>query len=181
MLDLDAIEDAYKPLPIGESSDSWEIDATYHVLVGPDFSCTLTEPEDRTWCRDGADAVKRMNEQHRRIREQDAEIERLKCACSKQNDDICQTLGQALGYPRYSDDPKNFPGATEANGACVGDHVAESLADEAANEIKRLREALEAVASDLARVRDHEYEEPFVTAGTMVKVYAALEPKGGES
>lgn len=58
------------------------------------------------------------------------------------NDEICQVLGTALGYPRFCDDQKNFPGATEESGVCVGDHVAESIAVEAAKEIARLREAL---------------------------------------
>ena len=61
---------------------------------------------------------------------------RLRDAVSKQNDEIEQTLGKALGYPWYKDDQKNFPGATEANGVCVGEHVAETLAAEAANRLK---------------------------------------------
>lgn len=65
---------------------------------------------------------------------------RLREACSKQNDDVCQVLGKALGYPWYKDDQTNFPGADESNGVCVGDHAAESIADEAAKTIARLRE-----------------------------------------
>lgn len=61
-----------------------------------------------------------------------AEIARLRTALSKQNDEICQVLGSALGYPKFCDDQANFPGTTEANGVCVGDHVAESIAAEAA-------------------------------------------------
>lgn len=68
-----------------------------------------------------------------------AEIERLRAACSQQNDSICQTLGKALGYPWFKDDQKIFPGATEENGVCVGDHVAESLADEICKELEHLR------------------------------------------
>jgi hypothetical protein len=52
---------------------------------------------------------------------------------------IEQTLGKALGYPWYKDDQKNFPESTEADGVCVGEHVAESIASEAASEIVRLR------------------------------------------
>jgi hypothetical protein len=62
-------------------------------------------------------------------------------ALSKQNDEICQTLGLALGYPKFCDDQANFPGATEANGVCVGDHVAESITAEAAGIISKLRAA----------------------------------------
>lgn len=68
------------------------------------------------------------------------EIERLRKTCSKLNDDVCQTLGKVLGYPWFKDDQKNFPGATEEDGVCVGDHVAESLAEEAAKKLKELQE-----------------------------------------
>ena len=57
----------------------------------------------------------------------------------RRDDTVCQTLGKALGYPRYCDDQKNFPGATEADGVCIGDHVAESLAEEAARKIGNLQ------------------------------------------
>lgn len=71
----------------------------------------------------------------------------LRAACSKSNDEISQTLGKALGYPWFKDDQINFPGATAENGVCVGDHVAESLADEAARRIteaeRKLAEAEE--------------------------------------
>lgn len=67
-----------------------------------------------------------------------AELARLKAAMSKSNDEICQSLGKALGYPWFKDDQRNFPGATEGNGVCVGDHVAESIADEAASRISDL-------------------------------------------
>ncbi len=67
-----------------------------------------------------------------------AEVDRLRQACSREDDAICQTLGKALGYPRYSDDPTNFPDATEADGVCVGPHVAVTLAQEAAERIKEL-------------------------------------------
>jgi hypothetical protein len=62
----------------------------------------------------------------------------LEKALAVQNEEICQTLGKALGYPWYKDDQRNFPGATEANGVCVGDHVAETIACEAAKKIGEL-------------------------------------------
>jgi len=70
------------------------------------------------------------------IERQAREVTRLRTAVSKSNDDIGQTLGRALGYPKFCDDQQNFPGATEANGVCVGDHVAESIAVEAARRIE---------------------------------------------
>jgi len=40
----------------------------YSLLRGPDgFECLLTEPEDRSWYRDGREAIKRLNEQHETI------------------------------------------------------------------------------------------------------------------
>ena len=77
-------------------------------------------------------------------------VEFYKKACEKMEEEICQTLGQVLGfYPWYKDDQKNFPGATEKDGVCVGDHVAESIAMEAAAEIIRLR--LEICMRDLEK------------------------------
>lgn len=70
-----------------------------------------------------------------------AENERLRLAAARANEEICQALGLALGYPRFCDDQKNFPGTTEAHGVCVGDHVAETLATEAALKIGQLVEA----------------------------------------
>lgn len=60
-----------------------------------------------------------------------------------QGHEIEQTLGKALGYPWFKDDQKNFPGSTEADGVCVGDHVPESLAAEAATRIRSLEQQVE--------------------------------------
>lgn len=61
----------------------------------------------------------------------------LEYASLKQSYEIEQILGKALGYPKYKDDPKNFPDATD-DSVCVGDHVPESLALEAACRIEAL-------------------------------------------
>src|ERR1700675_4130095 len=50
--------------------------------------------------------------------------------------EVEQVLGKALGYPRYSDDQKNFPGTTEADGVCVGENVPDFLLSEAAGKLK---------------------------------------------
>lgn len=63
---------------------------------------------------------------------------RVQDAIHKIDRDIIQTLGKALHYPWFKDDQKNFPGATEADGVAVGDHVAETLAVEAAKRIEKL-------------------------------------------
>ena len=68
-----------------------------------------------------------------------ARVAKLEWACSATQHDIQQTLGKALNYPWYKDDQKNFPNATEADGVCVGDHVAESLAEETVTKITALR------------------------------------------
>lgn len=65
----------------------------------------------------------------------------LQQICAKTEHEIKQVLGKALGnYPWYKDDQKNFPGATDADGVCVGEHVAETIAEEAANVIVQLKE-----------------------------------------
>lgn len=56
----------------------------------------------------------------------------------KELSEVEQILGKALGYPAYADDQKNFPGATEKNGVCVGEHTAATLAMEAADLIRKL-------------------------------------------
>lgn len=69
----------------------------------------------------------------------------------REQNDIEQTCGKALGYPRFCDDQKAFPGSTDADGVCIGDHVAASIAAELANKyaeamerVKRLEEAVDA-------------------------------------
>lgn len=77
----------------------------------------------------------------------EAELARLRYACRKNDNDIEQVLGRALGYPRYCDDQINFPGSTDADGVCVGDQVAASLAMQAADRIKALTAELEAMTA----------------------------------
>lgn len=83
-----------------------------------------------------------ITNQRERAEKAETEVERLKAALTKQNDAVCQTLGKDLGYPWFADDQKNSPSATEEMGVMVGEHVAESFADEAAKEIRRLKVAL---------------------------------------
>jgi hypothetical protein len=63
----------------------------------------------------------------------------------KELHDVEQVLGMALGYPWYKDDQKNFPGAIDADGVCVGEHVPATIAAEAADGIQMLRRALERI------------------------------------
>jgi hypothetical protein len=86
--------------------------------------------------------------------------ERFEKACYQIEHEVTQILGRALGYPWYKDDLANFPNATEADGVCVGEHVAASIAEEAAGRIRSLqslvdqmcaRSAAGALADQLAR------------------------------
>lgn len=88
--------------------------------------------------REGSGLAKLQAELPARI-DAEAEVERLKNACAKLDGEVCQILGQALEYPWYKDDQKNFPGSTEADGVCVGEHVAQSLAAEMVQKYKLTR------------------------------------------
>lgn len=66
----------------------------------------------------------------------------------KECDEITQVLGQVLGYPWFKDDQKNFPGATKDDGVCIGEHVPASLADEAANTMRRLQSRVKELEAD---------------------------------
>lgn len=98
-----------------------------------------------------------------------ARNKKLEVTCSKMNEEICQILGKALGYPWPKDDPKNFPGATEADGVCVGEHVAESIAEEAARRIRKYdnpeREAAIKMMREALKLYQEAYEphEHFAT------------------
>jgi hypothetical protein len=55
---------------------------------------------------------------------------------------IEQTAGQAMNYPWYKDDQKNFPGATEIDGVCTGEHVAATIVAELADNYRYLQSQL---------------------------------------
>ena len=83
-----------------------------------------------------------------KIRELNERIKLLEYGIAKQNLEIEQTCGKVLDYPWFKDDQTNFPEATEKDGVCVGEHVAETIAAELARKyteanerIKRLEEA----------------------------------------
>jgi len=115
---------------------------------GPLFSSKYFQYDGLTPVgQDVYDLLKGIDRLTAQLAEAWREIERLRNVAVKMNAEVCQTLAQALGrYPWYKDDQTNFPGATEADGVCVGEHVAESLALEAGREIERLRAALEMIS-----------------------------------
>ena len=111
--------------------------------------CTIAEPEVAALRQEVARAGKACFDAQQETVFYRAEVARMKKAASTINEEVCQILGAALGYPWLKDDQTNFPGATEADGVCVGDHVAESLAAEAAAKlatVAALVEALERIA-----------------------------------
>jgi len=98
------------------------------LCQGREYTCSCGwDEENAASATQAADTIER----------QAAEIERLRRGAGKSNDEVCQVLGKALGYPWFKNDQLNFPDATEEDGVCVGDHVAESIADEAADTIER--------------------------------------------
>ena len=74
----------------------------------------------------------------------------LAASWSKENEAIVQILGRALGYPRFADDQKNFPGATDADGVAVAEYTAGTIAEEAAERIAALRSQAADLADRLA-------------------------------
>ena len=94
----------------------------------------------------------KIEELERQLNAANQRIKHLRDGIAKQNQTIEQACGKALGYPWFKDDQKNFPGATEKDGVCVGDHVAETIVSELASRyteslarIKRLEEAGDAL------------------------------------
>lgn len=81
----------------------------------------------------------------RQLAEKDDELSRLRESHIWACHEVEQILGKALGYPWYKDDQKNFPGTTEADGVCFGEHVPETLAQEAAQKIRTLRRLLRTI------------------------------------
>ena len=89
----------------------------------------------------------KIEELERQLNAANQRIKHLRDGIAKQNQTIEQACGKALGYPWFKDDQKNFPGATEKDGVCVGEHVAETIVSELAKRhtevlarIKRLEE-----------------------------------------
>ena len=92
----------------------------------------------------------RTAERLQRTEESLAELERQRNCHMKGESEIEQILGQVLDYPWYKDDQKNFPGATEETGVCVGEHVPITLAMEASRKISEQREQITELKRRLA-------------------------------
>lgn len=105
-----------------------------------------------------------------RLEQLSEKIKHLREGLLKQNQNIEQTCGKVLGYPWFKDDQKNFPGATEKDGVCVGDHVGATIVSELAKrhagalaKIKRLEEAGDAMAAWLSDPRNLG-DDPFMSS-----------------
>jgi hypothetical protein len=83
--------------------------------------------------KDYAEIIDNQVEEIRRLKE-------VKDKMLQEFHNIEQILGKALGYPWSKDDPKNFPLATEKDGVTIGAETAWSLAMQAADKIKDLKE-----------------------------------------
>lgn len=95
----------------------------------------------------GSDSGKRRIEWVRQLREERDGLRR-------EQYEVGQILGQALCYPRYADDQENFPGTTDEDGVCVGEHIPATPAQEAAAKIGELTAELAQVRAERDRLRD---------------------------
>lgn len=80
-------------------------------------------------------------------------VARLRRAFMVEMEEVSQTLAGALKFPRYVDDPENFPGATKYDGYIVAE-PAEVLAMLAAQKIEELQAEVDRLQKELNRVKD---------------------------
>lgn len=85
--------------------------------------------------------------------------------------EVEQALGKVLGYPWYRDDQKNFPGSSEVDGVCVGEHVPSSIANEAATKIATQAARIEMLEETVrfAEQKFREYGDLHAAKPDMVK------------
>lgn len=83
-------------------------------------------------------------------------------ALREQSHEIQQVLGKALGYPMFKDDQKNFPGADDGDGVCVFEHIAETIAAEAASRIVALEAVLHKLVTALPESATDEFFLPLL-------------------
>ena len=119
-------------------------------------TCGATDHKVQSVCSNGFHAL-RAHELSAQLKSLEAELaeakdkyDRLRETCIRDEYDIRQTLGKALGYPWFKDDQNNFPGATEENGVCVGEHVAVTLAMEAAKQLTAALATVEKCQHDMS-------------------------------
>ena len=123
---------------------------------------TMTPKALRTLCREAAATIERLTRLSGQLRfEADSNAAAL--AKAQQERDgylhhlrLCEQIaGKVLGYPRYADDQNTFPGATEEDGVCIGEHVGDTIVAELASALAKAREAL----TGIRRAADHRRHE----------------------
>lgn len=98
----------------------------------------------------------------RQQQEAEAEAERLVHQRDgyKYHLDTCEQLaGRALNYPRCADDQVNFPGATDADGVCTGDHVGDTIVAELATDHSRLKAEIEQLRAALKQIQRRAFSD----------------------
>lgn len=100
------------------------------VSVGQGFEQSYVT-EERALMHLLVRAANRIESLAAQVAERDWQIRGYQKECH----DVEMELGKALGYPRFCDDQKNFPGATEESGCCIGEHTPASIAMEAAEKL----------------------------------------------
>ena len=103
------------------------------------------ELADNQWKRAEQSMACHIRENQLLIKQRDKandRIKRLECGIAKQNLEIEQICGKVLNYPWFKNDQKNFPGSTEVDGVCVGEHIAETIASELARKYTELQERI---------------------------------------
>jgi regulator of replication initiation timing len=121
------------------------------------------------------DIRKLVAEREKEQNEARSEVERLRRSFSEYDNRIQQELGKELGYPWYKDSQEHFPGATEASGVCVGDHVGETLAAEAAEKIRDLRAEVEKLKEQLyAEIKKNTITIPIRPEPSRLEIAAML-------
>jgi len=90
--------------------------------------------------------------------------------------EIEQICGKVLDYPWYKNDQENFPGSTEVDGVCVGEHIAETIASELARkytELKQRIKRLEAAGDEILNANNHDeqYEAMAQSQGGLAVKY----------
>lgn len=59
----------YRTIESTDPDRPYDFSDQYELLVGPEFKCLITEPEDRTFYRDLSCVIERLNAQHELIAE----------------------------------------------------------------------------------------------------------------
>lgn len=85
--------DAYRQA----SGDQCDHDDDYELLVGPrGFSCLLTEPEDRRWCRDLKPVIAELNCLNKRVEEMNDAFAKIRMTVMSEPDDEFPWLTEEL-------------------------------------------------------------------------------------